>query len=488
MVLQAGSAQLFGSALPGEAITITYGGRIVSTKADGSGRWQATLTKLKSGENFSIVLVGKNTVTIKKCICGPGLVVFGTVKYGVWSGPRQRQRPGNSGCQSRSNQTIYGRPSAGKRAFGRCRRAVAHLYSGNSSSPSVPSGYFFGGALNKDQLKTQSVLYNRPWCGTPAQDWTSINGLAADPVTQSRYWLFAKRQQAHIVELSQAYDKTLAEWKATCEEKTHGQDKTPQPVKSIELRFPHTPSRLFNGMIAPLTHYTIGGVLWYQGESNAYAQDETMAYRRLLPALIKDWRKQFNLPELPFLYVQLANYDNKDDTTERSPWAELREAQLMTLTVPHTGMAVAIDIGDENDIHPRNKQDVGKRLERIALAQVYGKQEIFSGPIFTHLDIKGGKAICIFQHTDGGLKTRDGGKVIGFTICGPDKKFVAADAVVAGNTVVVSSPNVSQPMAVRYAWAGNPPNNLYNGAGLPASPFRSDLPAAPAIINLPVTK
>jgi sialate O-acetylesterase len=213
-----------------------------------------------------------------------------------------------------------------------------------------------------------------------------------------------------------------------------------------------------------------------------------MAYRRLFPALIKDWRKQFHLPELPFLFVQLANYDNKDDTPERSPWAELREAQLMTLSVPHTGMAVAVDIGDETNIHPNNKQDVGKRLERIAMAQVYGRQETFSGPIFAHLDIKNGKAICSFQHTDNGLKTRDGGKLVGFTICGPDKKFVPADAVISGNTVVVSRPSVSQPLAVRYAWACNPPNNLDNGVGLPASPFRSDAPPDAPVVNLPLTK
>ena len=243
-------------------------------------------------------------------------------------------------------------------------------------------------------------------------------------------------------------------------------------------------------MVEPLTSCTIGGIIWYQGEANATSQNETMAYRSLFPALIKDWRQHFNNPDLPFLFVQLANFNKRENPNERSPWAELREAQLLTLAVPHTGMAVAIDVGEGKDIHPKNKQDVGKRLERIALAEVYGKSVPYSGPIFDHLEIDGAKAVCLscYYHTDQGLKTRDGDgeKVSGFVICGvgqsicPGRSFVS----VAGDTVVVSSPSVSLPVAVRYAWAGDPPNNLaITGAGLPTSPFRSDVMAEPAVCH-----
>ncbi len=196
--------------------------------------------------------------------------------------------------------------------------------------------------------------------------------------------------------------------------------------------------------------------------------------------MIKDWRNQFALPNLPFLFVQLANYDQKEDPNQPSPWAELRESQLLTLGLPHTGMAVAIDIGDEKDIHPRDKQDVGKRLELIAMARVYGKKEVFSGPIFSRLDLKGDKAICSFKYAEGGLKAGADGHALGFVLCGADKKFVAADAVISGDTVVVSSPAVSAPLAVRYAWQGCPQANLYNKDGLPASPFRSDVPTEPS--------
>lgn len=232
-----------------------------------------------------------------------------------------------------------------------------------------------------------------------------------------------------------------------------------------------TPTALFNAMVAPLIPYAIRGVIWYQGESNV---GRAYQYRKLFPALINSWRKAWGQGDFPFLFVQLANFlERKPEPTE-SAWAELREAQLLTLkTVPKTGMAVAIDIGEANDIHPRNKQDVGKRLALAALAIAYGQKIVYSGPIYRSMRIEGNKIRLFFDHVGSGLVAK-GGELKGFAIAGEDRKFVWAKAKIEGNTVVVWSEQVPKPVAVRYGWADNPDCNLYNKEGLPASPFRTD--------------
>lgn len=237
---------------------------------------------------------------------------------------------------------------------------------------------------------------------------------------------------------------------------------------------PEGPNRvtvLYNAMIHPFIKYAIKGAIWYQGESNA---DRAYQYRELFPLMIADWRKSWGNSDFPFYFVQLANFREVKDQPEESAWAELREAQLMTLAVPNTGMAVAIDIGEANDIHPKNKQEVGRRLALIALAKVYKEDIAFSGPVYQSHKTEGNKITLTFDHTNGGLKPGSGTVLKGFAIAGSDKKFYWADAEIAGNTVVVTSPQVANPVAVRYAWANNPICNLNNGAGLPASPFRTD--------------
>lgn len=233
---------------------------------------------------------------------------------------------------------------------------------------------------------------------------------------------------------------------------------------------PNSPTFLFNAMLNPLIPYAIKGAIWYQGESNA---PEAYQYRELMPLMITDWRNRWGY-DFPFYMVQLANFMAQPKEPVESTWAELREAQTRTLKLENTGMAVTIDIGDANDIHPKNKQEVGRRLALAARAQTYGEKISYSGPMYETYRIEGNKIRIYLKHTDKGLKTKDGGKVQGFAIAGVDHKFHWADAVIEGNTVVVSSPDVAFPIAVRYAWADNPVCNLYNGAGLPASPFRTD--------------
>jgi sialate O-acetylesterase len=240
----------------------------------------------------------------------------------------------------------------------------------------------------------------------------------------------------------------------------------PDPVGA-----PGNPGELYNAMIHPLIPFGIRGVIWYQGEANA---GEAYRYRTLFPTMIRNWRSEWKLGEFPFLFVQLANYMGRKQDPSESEWAELREAQSMTLSLPNTGEAVIIDIGDGNDIHPKNKQDVGKRLALWALAKTYGKKVVYSGPRYQSMKIEGNRAILTFTSCGSGLSALNDSVVTGFSIAGDDKQFVWADARIAGNTVVVSSSAVTKPAAIRYAWADNPACNLYNKEGLPASPFRTD--------------
>ena len=234
---------------------------------------------------------------------------------------------------------------------------------------------------------------------------------------------------------------------------------------------PNSPCVLFNGMIAPLVPSAIRGAIWYQGESNT---DRPREYQSLFPALIRDWRRCWGQGDFPFLFVQLANYLATLPEPSESQWAELREAQAMALRLPHTGMATAIDLGEADDVHPRNKQDVGLRLAKNALARIHNVPgAVCSGPVFIDARFEGDAIRVSFDHADGGLVWR-GDEPRGFAVARADGVFVWAKAHIEGDTVVVRAPGVDRPRAVRYAWANNPVCGLYNTAGLPACPFRTD--------------
>jgi len=259
------------------------------------------------------------------------------------------------------------------------------------------------------------------------------------------------------------------EWRFACE-----QDWGLQTVPNLPLGpgNPNAPYTLFDSRLAPLIPYGLRGFIWYQGESNAH---EAAVYRQLLPQMIHDWRRAFGQGNLPFLQVQLANFGGTSDKPGPSEWSLLREAQTAALSEPATGMAVAIDVGEGNDIHPRDKRSVGERLARWALAETYGHDEVPSGPLYTGMAIESGNRLRIrFKHA-AGLHTRDGGKVHHIAIAGTDRIFQWAEAAIEGDTLVVWHPDLGRPAAVRYAWANNPEGcNLVNDAGLPASPFRTD--------------
>jgi sialate O-acetylesterase len=246
---------------------------------------------------------------------------------------------------------------------------------------------------------------------------------------------------------------------------------TVEPPMPEYVRYSHTPTFLYNAMIAPIAGYTLKGAIWYQGESNA---SRAHAYRTLFPTMIQDWRVRWREGHFPFLFVQLANWRARKPQPAASDWAELREAQLMTLALPDTGMAVTIDIGEADDIHPRNKQDVGERLALAARKLAYGENLVYSGPVYRSMEVRGGEIVLSFDHVGSGLAARGGGELTGFTVAGEDRQFAWAEAWIEGDRVIVSSDLVPDPAAVRYAWADNPDCNLTNREGLPASPFRTD--------------
>ncbi len=255
-------------------------------------------------------------------------------------------------------------------------------------------------------------------------------------------------------------------WKFKAEPALH---LPPRPRNPEQLQ--NCPAFLFNAMIHPLLHFPITGAIWYQGESNA---SRAYQYRRLFPAMIQDWRIRWNQGDFPFYFVQLANFKPRKRLPADSAWAELREAQTMALRLPNTGMAVIIDIGMADDIHPKNKQDVGRRLAYNALAQHYGKKTVPCGPLYRSMVVNKDRVVLSFDCIGRGLRIRGGGELKGFAIAGKDRKFVWAKAKLQNNKVVVWSDKVSLPVAVRYAWADNPECNLYNNEDLPASPFRTD--------------
>ena len=273
----------------------------------------------------------------------------------------------------------------------------------------------------------------------------------------------AKNQEIYIVSDDNKFRISLeGEWKFNSE--------IEPPVAQLHDYY-NKLSVLYNARIAPIIPYGIKGVIWYQGENNAA---NGYQYRSLFPLLIEDWRIRWQLGYFPFLYVQLANYMEKKAEPTESDWAELRESQFMTLEYPNTGMAVAIDIGDPKDIHPKNKLEVGKRLYLQARKVAYNENITASGPLYESMVVEGQKIKLRFSSVDVGLETRDGMPLTGFAIAASDKKFYWADAIIAGNDIIVSSPKVINPQAVRYSWENNPDGNLVNKEGLHASPFRTD--------------
>jgi sialate O-acetylesterase len=474
MVLQQGSSvPIWGWADPYEKVTITasWGSGKWETTAGQDGKWMVKIEPGKAGGPYEMTIDCNNPITLKNVLVGEVWVCSGqsNMEFPI----RQLANPAQDIAEANNYPQIR-MFTVGKKVMytpmtncqGRWLVCSSHTVVGFSAV-----GYFFGRDLNK-QLNVPIGLIHTSWGGTPAESWMSREYLAGDPDFQPILDLYA-RTVANYPELKKKFDLETKQYNEMAAKlKAEG-----KPVPKSQIYEPigeghqYSPTGLYNGMVVPLIPYSIRGAIWYQGESNAW---RAYQYRRLFPTMIKCWRDKWQQGDFPFLFVQLANYmEVKSEPTE-SEWAELREAQLMSLSVPNTGMAVIIDIGEANDVHPKNKQDVGKRLALWALAKTYKKDVVYSGPLYKSMEVRGNSVILHFESVGGGLIAGKGEPLKGFAIAGQDKKFVWADAKIEGDTIVVSSGKVSEPVAVRYAWADNPVCNLYNKEGLPASPFRTD--------------
>jgi sialate O-acetylesterase len=329
-------------------------------------------------------------------------------------------------------------------------------------------GYFFGRQLHQ-ALDVPIGLIDDAWGGSACEAWIRRDILAADskyaPLLQS--WEERERNYARSREESSKKGSSADE-----STRTKAQGRRPTGLEA-QMSGNARPGNIYNGVLKPTIGYGIRGVIWYQGETNA---GRSYQYRDLFPLMIKSWRDEWGQGDFSFYWVQLADFMAESPTPRGSGWAELREAQTMTMDrLPHTGQAVIIDIGEGKDIHPKNKQDVAMRLARWALANDYGIPVAYRSPTYKSMRREGNKIVITFDHVGRGLRTFDVAEARGFAVAGADQKFVPAQARVKGtDSVEVWADDVSEPVAVRYAWADNPVCNLYSAEGLPATPFRTD--------------
>lgn len=464
---------VWGWAEAGREVNVKFAGQTKTTKADKDGRWKVTLDPLKaSSDRQNLMVSGQNTVVIKDVLVGE-----------VWL------------CSGQSNMamTVKGVQDAEKEIaaanFPKMRMFFVQSFTATSpqeqckgvwqtcSPQSIPNfsaaAYFFGRNLHQT-LKVPVGLINSSVGGTAIESWTSMDVMKDKAELQPllEQW----RQGVTLFEQPENLAKNSAakkQWQdAVKAAQAAGQPSPPQPaLLGRDPLSANRPANLFNGKIAPIVPFAIRGAIWYQGESNA---GNGPLYATQLPLMISDWRTRWGY-DFPFAWVQLPNFQKRDAAPgTASNWARLREAQTKSLAVPNTGMSINIDIGEAGNIHPLNKQEIGRRLALWARAQVYGEKMAWSGPQYQSHAINGAQVVIRFSHAEG-LKTVDGSAALkGFAIADETQKWQWAEARIEGDQVIVTHPAIKTPVAVRYAWANNPEVNLINGAGLPAGPFRTD--------------
>jgi len=479
VLLQDAKANVWGSANPGEKVTATLGAHSVSDTADKDGKWRVKLEGLKPGPGMDMTIAGKNKLTVKNVAVGEVWIASGqsNMEMAVKLGKDSDKEIAEAKFPDIRVFTVTKKGS--KTPLDDCTGKWEVATPENAEHFSAV-GYFFVRELHQ-KLKQPVGLIHTSWGGTPCETWIPESGMKSN----ERFGGHWAKKLAEFPKAKAAYDKQLAESKVAAEKAKAEEKPAPRPPRAPDGpdALNVAPSGLYNGMIAPVAPYTIRGAIWYQGESNAGPTNRGNMdlYGQIFPVMILSWRYEFakaqgvtrEESEFPFLFVQLANFHPRRDEPADSYWAQIREAQTGTLEVPRTGMAVAIDIGDAADIHPKNKQEVGHRLALSALAQVYFQELEYSGPLYREMQIEDGKVRLNLSNAQD-LKTTDGGPIKGFALAGEDRKFHWAQAKIDADHIVVSSPDVPNPVAIRYAWADNPDVNLVNGAGLPASPFRSD--------------
>jgi sialate O-acetylesterase len=471
MVLQAGDAvPIWGWADPGETVTVKLATHQQTATADADGHWQVTFNDLAAGDRPSLTITANNTLKIADVLVGEVWLASGQSNMGFTVNRANNAKHEIEAADYpdirlfTTAQVVAGKPQPdvpGK--WVHCTRKTVPGFSAVA--------YFFGRDLH-NQLDVPIGLINSSWGGTPVESWTPHDVL--DKLAPAAPFVHAmdKRIAAAPGQFKAFLDK-FNDWETKAENAEQAGNPVPAPPAFPQdfRSSPHRPASLYNAKIAPLIPFAIRGAIWYQGESNAA---RAVAYDDIFTAMITAWRNRWDRGDFPFLFVQLANFMPRKPQPGDSAWAELREAQCKTLALPNTAMAVIIDIGDARDIHPKDKQDVGKRLARAALALAYGKDVAYTGPVYDTMTVEDGKARIAFKSVAGALKTSDAKPPRGFAIAGADHKFVWADAKIDGNSVIVWNDKIADPVAVRYAWADNPDCNLVDTEGLPASPFRTD--------------
>lgn len=475
MVLQRNvDVPVWGTAKKGEKITVTIAGRKKNTVADKAGTWMVHLSPMKEGGPYVLTAAGSDTVRLTDILVGEVWLCSGQSNMELAVERTMNAEKEIAAADYPSirlftvKRTVSDTPQTScTGTWKKCDSVSVRSFSG--------AAYYFGRKLHAD-LHVPIGLVHSSYGGTPAEAWMSAPALGSDTAFRSILERWKKNLDEYPAKRA-AFDamkeKLTKEWNDASEKAAReGKAAPPRPQEPMGPGNRSTPSGLYNAMIAPLVPFAFKGVIWYQGEANA---GRAMQYRTLFPALIRDWRAQWK-QELPFYYVQLPNLDRQPEPS-KSGWAELREAQLMTLALPKTAMAVTIDIGDPTNLHPKNKLDVGVRLAMLAEGLLYKKETKGTlecqSPVLRSYAIEGARVRIRFDHA-AGLHARGGKDVKGFMIAASDKAFVRAQAAIKDGEVIVWSDDISAPVSVRYAWADNPECTLVNDAELPASPFRTD--------------
>ncbi|MSU66355.1 MAG: sialate O-acetylesterase [Opitutus sp.] len=467
---------VWGQADPGERVVVTFAGQRRETTTSADRRWVVLLDPLPaSAQGTDLAIAGKNTITLHDVVVGEVWLCSGqsNMEFAVSRATQAKQEIAAARFpllrHVKIEHAVAATPTDGARTTG--WKAAAPDNVGEFTAV----GYFFARDLHQ-KLGVPVGLVHSSWGGTPVESWLSPAALGSDPAFQIVHERW-RQMVAAFPRAKEAFDSVLAAWTPAAEAaKAKGPaandaflKKNPRPRAPRGPGDPWTPSGLFNGMINPLLPYAVRGVLWYQGESNAERASE---YHALFAQLITSWRANFGQGDIPFFWVSLANFKVPEDPTGKT-YAFLREAQRQALTLPNTGQALAIDVGDPNDIHPTNKQEVGRRLALLAKHRVYGIVGDDTGPTFASATPEGSAFRVHFTHASGGLIAHDK-PVQSLEIAGADRVFQPATGTIDRDTLRVFSPAVKQPVVVRYAWQNAPEANLFNGAGLPAVPFRSD--------------
>ncbi len=475
MVLQREEpVQVWGWADAGEKVTVTFAGQSVSTTADAQGNWSVKLKPMKaSSEGRPLTVKGANEIKLDNVLVGEVWIASGQSNM-QWTVSRSANAQKEIAAADYPHIRFF---TVRREPFPKPQNDTVGQWLPVSPETAkgdlTAVGYFFARELYKE-LNVPVGILNTNWGGTVAEAWTPREHLLSQPSLKYLIDQYEQRLAGYDEAKARAeHEKALAQWKEqAARAKAEGKKPPRQPqMAKPPGKFQNSPTTLYNGMIHPIINYAVRGAIWYQGESNVGRAYE---YRTLFPAMIQSWRDRFANPDMPFYFVQLAPYHYNYQSHGKHMLPEQWESQLLTLKhVPHTGMAVTTDITTINDIHPPNKQDVGKRLALWALAKDYGKNVPFSGPIYQDVKITGDKAIVSFEHAKG-LKAADGKPLTHFQIAGADRQWHDAAARIEGDTVVVTSDKVQKPVAVRFAWHNVAVPNLVNGAGLPASPFRTD--------------